>query len=195
MKIFKSTVFTAALLPVAYLIFGLVGDKLGANPIETLLHKTGFWTLTFLMITLSVSPVRKLSNWNKIIKFRRMLGLFAFFYACLHFTIYLGLDRQFEWQEIVEDLSKRPYITIGFTALVMLVPLAITSTKGWIRKLGKRWQKLHRLIYVIATAGVVHFWWLVKKDITEPLIFALILSLLMTFRLALLKIKLQAIQK
>ncbi len=193
MKILKSVVFLAALLPLADLVYGFFTDNLGANPIEKILHQTGFWALTIIMITLAISPLRKITKWNRIINFRRMLGLFAFFYALLHFTVYLVLDRQLYWSEIVEDLSKRPYITVGFTALVLLIPLAVTSTKGWIRRLGKRWQKLHRLVYLIAAAGVVHFWWLVKKDITEPLIFAVVLAVLMVFRLPMLKKKTQAV--
>ena len=183
MKLLKTGVFLLAVSPVAYMIYGVLNDQLGANPVEKLLHLSGFWALTFLIITLAVSPVRKLSHWNKIIKFRRMLGLFAFFYAVLHFLIYLTLDRQLNWPEIVEDISKRPYITVGFTALVLLIPLAVTSTKGWMRRMGKRWQKLHRLIYLITMAGVIHFWWLVKKDISEPLIFAAVFTGLMLFRL------------
>lgn len=183
MKLLKTTVFLLSVLPVVYMINGVLSDMLGANPIEKLLHLSGFWTLTFLMITLVVSPVRKLSGWNKVIKFRRMLGLFAFFYALLHFLIYLTLDRQLNWPEIVEDISKRPYITVGFTALLLLIPLAVTSTKGWMSRLGKRWQKLHRLVYIITLAGIIHFWWLVKKDISEPLIFAAIFGGLMIFRI------------
>ena len=193
MKILKSIVFLAALIPLADLVYGFFTDNLGANPIEKILHQTGYWALTILMITLAISPVRKITGWNRIINFRRMLGLFAFFYACLHFTVYLVLDRQLYWSEIVEDLSKRPYITVGFTALVLLIPLAVTSTKGWIRKLGRTWAKLHRLIYLIAIAGVVHFWWQVKKDISEPLIFALILTALLLFRLAMLVKKKRAV--
>jgi sulfoxide reductase heme-binding subunit YedZ len=135
------------------------------------------------MITLSVTPIRRISGFNKIIKLRRMLGLFAFYYVFLHFSVYLGLDRLLDWNEIVEDIAKRPYITVGFSAFLMLIPLALTSTKGWIRRLGKRWQKLHRLIYVVAVFGVIHFWWLVKKDITDPLIFAVILTILFAIRI------------
>jgi sulfoxide reductase heme-binding subunit YedZ len=181
-KIIKPLLFIFSALPAGYLIYALFTENLGANPIEKLLHETGFWTLTFLLITLSITPLRKLTGWNKTIQFRRMIGLFSFFYAFMHFAVYLGLDRIFEWSEIVEDLSKRPYITIGFTAFIMLIPLTVTSTKGWIRKLGKKWQKLHRLIYLIAVLGVIHFWWLVKKDISEPLIFALILVTLFGLR-------------
>ena len=182
-KTLKPMLFIFSTLPACYLVYSAFMDKLGANPIEELLHETGFWTITFLFLTLSISPLRKLTGWNKVIQFRRMVGLFSFFYAFLHFGVYLGLDSFFEWPEIVEDLSKRPYITIGFSAFVLLVPLALTSTKGWIRRLGKKWQKLHRLVYLIAVLGVIHFWWLVKKDITEPLIFAVILLILFALRL------------
>ena len=134
------------------------------------------------MITLSITPLRKIKGLNKLIQLRRMLGLFAFFYVCLHFSIYLGIDRYFEWGEIVKDITARPYITVGFTAFLLLFPLAFTSTKKSMRKLGKRWVKLHRLIYIVAILGVIHFWWLVKKDITEPLIFAVILAVLFALR-------------
>lgn len=184
MKIFlKVVVFLFSLVPVIHLVYGIFTDSLGANPIEYILHSTGFWTLTYLVITLSVTPLRKIKGLNRLIQYRRMLGLFAFFYAFLHFSIYLGIDRFFEWKEIIEDISKRPYITVGFTAFLLLIPLAVTSTKASIRRLGKRWTKLHRLIYVTAILGVVHFWWLVKKDISEPIIFLLLLLILFLFRI------------
>ena len=182
MKPIKILVFIICLIPFLNLVYGIFTDNLGANPIEYILHSTGFWTLTFLMITLSVTPLRKIKGLNKLIQLRRMLGLFAFFYVFLHFSIYLGLDRFFEWQEIIKDITERPYITVGFTAFILLIPLALTSTKKSQRKLGKRWGKLHRLIYFTAILGVIHFWWLVKKDITEPLIFAVILAVLFAFR-------------
>lgn len=182
MRFLKISIFTFSLFPTFYLVYGVFTDKLGANPIEKILHESGFWALTFLMITLSVTPLRKIKGLNKIIDLRRMLGLFTFYYVTLHFLVYLGLDRLLNWDEIVKDVTKRPYITVGFSAFLMLIPLAITSTKGWIRKLGKRWQKLHRLIYVAAIFGVIHFWWLVKKDITDPLIFAVVLFGLLGIR-------------
>ncbi|KAA3612501.1 MAG: sulfoxide reductase heme-binding subunit YedZ [Calditrichaeota bacterium] len=181
-KKIKPVLVFFCLLPILYLIYAAFTDNLGANPIEELLRQTGFWTLIFLVATLSISPIRKFSGWNKIIQFRRMIGLFTFFYAFLHFGVYLGLDRFFEWPEIVEDISKRPFITIGFSAFILLIPLAITSTKGWIRRLGKKWKKLHYLVYLVAVLGVVHFWWLVKKDITEPMIFAIIFTALFGIR-------------
>jgi len=182
MKKIKIPVFIICLVPFLYLVFGVFTDNLGANPVEYILHSTGFWTLTFLMITLSVTPLRKIKGLNKLIQLRRMLGLYAFFYGILHFGIYLGIDRFFEWDEIVKDLTERPYITLGFTGLMLLVPLALTSTNKSMRKMGKRWGKLHRLIYITAILGVIHFWWLVKKDITEPLIFAVILAVLFALR-------------
>ena len=136
------------------------------------------------MITLSVTPLRRITGWNGLIRFRRMLGLFAFFYVCLHFTTYIWLDQFFDWAEIVKDVIKRPFITIGFACFVLLIPLAVTSTNAMQRRLKRRWQQLHRLIYLIAIGGVVHYWWLVKKDITQPAIYALVLAVLLGFRLA-----------
>ena len=181
-KSIKPIFLILSLLPATYLVYAAFTDNLGANPIEELLHETGFWTLAFLVFTLTISPLRKLTGWNKVIQLRRMIGLFSFFYAFLHFGVYLGLDGFFEWSEIVDDISKRPYITIGFTGFILLIPLTVTSTKGWIKRLGKKWQKLHRLVYLIAVLGVIHFWWLVKKDITAPLIFAVILAVLFSLR-------------
>ena len=179
----KGLVFLAALIPFLKLAWLGWNDGLGANPIEKITRTTGYWTLTFLMITLTATPLRTLSGWNWPVRWRRMLGLFAFFYACLHFLTYLVLDQFFDWPAIVKDIAKRPYITVGFPAFVMLIPLAVTSTSNMVRRLGgKRWKMLHRLVYVIAIAGVVHFWWLVKKDITEPLQFAAVLTLLLGFR-------------
>ena len=179
----KGLVFLAALIPFVKLAWLGWNDGLGANPIEKITRTTGYWTLTFLMITLTATPLRTLSGWNWPVRWRRMLGLFAFFYACLHFLTYLVLDQFFDWPAIVKDIAKRPYITVGFPAFVMLIPLAVTSTSNMVRRVGgKRWKMLHRLVYVIAIAGVVHFWWLVKKDITEPLQFAAVLTLLLGFR-------------
>ena len=159
------------------------GVGLGANPVEALEHGFGDWTLRFLLITLSVTPLRKLLRIPSLIKFRRMLGLFAFFYGCAHFTTYLWLDKFFNWDEIVLDIGKRKYITLGFLAFVLLVPLAITSSAGWIRRLGgKRWQALHRLIYFAAIAGVIHYIWLVKADIRKPLEYGAVLAVLLGYR-------------
>lgn len=179
----KSLVFLACLIPLARLgLFGYT-NQLGANPIELITRSTGTWTLVFLMITLGITPLRKLTGWSWLIKLRRMLGLFAFFYVCLHFTTYIWLDQFFDPQTIYKDIIKRPFITIGFAAFLLLIPLAVTSTNKMVKRLGgKRWQQLHRLIYVIATFGVIHYWWLVKKDITQPVIYAIVLSVLLGYR-------------
>lgn len=183
--IVKPLLFVACLLPLARLVagaFGLAGVSLGANPVETILHTCGEWTLNFLMITLCVTPLRELTGIPALLRVRRMLGLFAFTYAALHFTTYLWLDQSFDFRAIVEDIAKRPYITIGFTALLMLIPLAITSTNRMMRRLGRRWQKLHRLVYVIAILGVWHYYWQVKADVREPLWYAAGLTLLLGYR-------------
>jgi len=182
-NILKASVFLACLSPLGLLALDAFRDNLGANPIEVITRSVGTWTLVFLLITLSVTPLRKLSGWNSLIKFRRMLGLFAFFYGALHFTTYIWLDQFFDLQGIVKDVMKRPFITVGFASFVLLIPLAITSTSGMIRRLGKRWQQLHRLVYGIAVGGVVHFLWLVKADITQPVVYGTILALLLTYRL------------
>ncbi|MCX7067936.1 MAG: sulfoxide reductase heme-binding subunit YedZ [Methylococcales bacterium] len=180
----KISVFILALIPLARLIIAAYYDSLGANPIEKITHRTGYWTLAFLLITLSITPLRRLTGWSWLARFRRMIGLFSFFYASLHFLTYLVLDQFFDWANISKDIIKRPYITVGFAAFVLLIPLAITSTNRMTKWLGgKRWRLLHRLIYPIAIGGVLHFWWLVKKDITEPLNFTLLLSILFTIRL------------
>lgn len=171
------------ILPAAWLVTGFLRDRLGANPIERITDFTGWWAVTLLLVTLAVSPVRRLTGWNGLIKLRRPIGLYAFFYACLHFLTYLVLDQFFYWPTIVEDIVDRPFITVGFTALVLLIPLAITSTKGWIRRLGRRWQSLHRLVYVAAGLGVLHFYWGQKADTRQPLLYAAILAALLAFRL------------
>jgi methionine sulfoxide reductase heme-binding subunit len=183
LKLFKVAVFLAALIPLARLAWKGYQQMLGANPIEVITHSTGDWTLIFLMLTLSITPLRKLTGQTWLIRFRRMLGLFAFFYASLHFTTYIFLDKFFDVHEMVKDIAKRKFITIGFTAFVLLIPLAATSTAGMIRRLGKRWQMLHRLIYVSAIAGVVHYWWLVKADVRKPQYYAIVLILLLGYRL------------
>lgn len=185
LRALKIAVFLLCLLPLAKLAleaFGIRGD-LGANPIEELIHRNGKWGLNFLLITLAVTPLRRITGWNQAIRFRRMLGLFAFFYVLLHFLMYAGLDQRFALGYIVEDIIERPYITLGITGLLLLVPLAITSTNGMMRRLGRRWQKLHRLVYVIAVLGVWHFYWQVKQDTLEPLIYAGILALLFVIRI------------
>jgi len=185
-KWIKAVVFALGLAPLALLTWRGFTGGLGANPIEYITRSTGWWVLTFLLITLTVTPLRRISNWNWLLRLRRMLGLFAFFYACLHFTTYIWLDQFFDLASIGKDIVKRPFITVGFAAFVLLIPLAATSTNAMVRRLGaKWWQRLHRLIYAIGILGVTHFWWLVKKDITEPVIFAVLLGALLTARLVL----------
>ena len=180
----KIGVFLLALIPLFNLGIAAYLDRLGANPIEKITRSTGYWTLTLLLILLTITPLRKFSGWNWLMRSRRMLGLFVFFYANLHFLTYLVLDQFFDWTSILNDIVKRPYITVGFPAFILLIPLAITSNNRMIKLLGgKRWLLLHRLTYIIAIGGVVHYWWLVKKDITNPLTFALLLSLLLGIRL------------
>ena len=182
----KVGIFIACLIPLGVLGWDGYTQNLGANPIEKITHTTGDWTLSLLLVTLSVTPLRKLLGVPALIKFRRMLGLFAFFYACLHFTTYIWLDKFFNFHEMLVDVAKRKFITVGFTAFVLLIPLALTSTKGWIRRLGgKRWQALHRLIYVSAIAGVIHYLWLVKADIRKPLEYGAVLALLLGYRVVL----------
>ncbi len=186
----KAVVFLLGLAPLAAVGWRAYQQQLGANPIEYITHASGDWTLRFLLITLAVTPLRRLLRWPELIRFRRMLGLFAFFYACLHLLTYLWLDKFFDWSDIVKDIGKRPFITAGFTGFVLLVPLAITSTAGWVRRLGgKRWQLLHRLIYLSAAAGVIHYYWLVKSDIRLPLLYGFLLAILLAFRLAALRQK------
>ena len=163
--------------------FHLISQDLGADPISVITLTTGHWTLRFLLIALSVTPARRITGWNWLIRFRRLLGLFAFFYGCLHLLTYLWFDKFFHLSEIIPDIGKRPFITMGFLAWTLMLPLALTSTTASIRRLGKRWQTLHRLIYFSATAGVIHFWWLVKKDITRPEKYAVVLALLLLFRI------------
>lgn len=176
-------VFGMCLLPLVRLIVLGAMDGLGANPIEFVTRSTGTWTLVGLLLTLSVTPLRRLSGRADLIRYRRMLGLFSFFYACLHFVTYLWLDQFFDPAAIARDIVKRPFVTVGFAAFVLLVPLAATSTHAMMRRLGRRWQLLHRLVYVIALLGVIHYLWLVKKDMTEPLIYGGVLLLLLALRL------------
>src|SRR5262245_32976871 len=170
-KRIKAVAFALCLIPLARLCWLGMHHGLGANPIEYITRSTGFWTLTFMLITLTVTPLRRLSGWNWLLRLRRMFGLYAFFYVCLHFITYIWLDQFFDLPGMLKDIAKRPFITVGFTAFLLLIPLAATSTNAMVKRLGaRRWQLLHRFVYVIATLGVLHFWWLVKKDITEPLI-------------------------
>jgi len=179
----KPFIFIAALLPLARLGWKAYNSALGANPIQVITWSTGTWTLVFLMLTLSITPLRKLTQQYWLIQYRRMLGLFAFFYGCLHFLTYIWLDQFFDVHSMLKDIAKRPFITVGFTAFVLLIPLALTSTQRSIRWLGKRWQMLHRLIYVTAVLGVIHYIWLVKADLRKPLIYAAILSVLLGYRI------------
>jgi len=180
----KAALFLASLIPLIRLGWYGYSGQLGANPIEFITRSLGTWTLVFLLITLSITPLRKLSDWPWLIKLRRMAGLFAFFYALLHFITYIWLDQFFDLNSIYKDVIKRPFITIGFAAFIMLIPLAITSTNAMMKRLGgRRWQMLHRLIYLVAIFGVLHYWWLVKKDVTQPLIYAVVLAILLSYRL------------
>lgn len=172
----------AGLVPLALLLRDW-GTGALTDPVEEITHRTGWWTLFLLTATLAVTPVRRWTGWNQLAPQRRTLGLLAFTYATLHLATYLVLDQFFGWSYIIEDIAERPYITVGFTAWLLLVPLAVTSTKGWIRRLGKRWVTLHNLIYVIALLGVLHFIWLVKADIREPAIFGLTIAVLLAARL------------
>jgi sulfoxide reductase heme-binding subunit YedZ len=182
---FKPVVFVACLIPLALLGWKAYSGGLGANPIEVITHATGDWTLRFLLITLAITPIRKLTGRLWLIRYRRMFGLFAFFYGALHFLTYIWLDKFFDLHDMLHDIAKRRFITVGFAGFVLLIPLALTSTKGWIRRLGgKRWQALHRLIFFSAIAGVVHYLWLVKADIREPAKYAAILAVLLGYRIA-----------
>jgi sulfoxide reductase heme-binding subunit YedZ len=181
----KRIAFLASLLPLARLVAYGFTDRLGANPIEFITRSTGDWTLYFLCLTLAVTPLRRISNWNWLIKLRRMLGLFAFFYAVLHFTTFLWFDHFFEIDEMLKDVVKRPFILVGFIAFVLLIPLAATSTNGMIRRLGgKRWQWLHRLIYLIGPLGILHYWWMKagKNDFEQPILFGAIMGVLLLTR-------------
>ena len=183
----KVAVFLLCLLPILLLGFAAYDRGLGANPIEYITHFTGDWTLRFLLITLAITPARRLLNQPDLIRFRRMLGLWAFFYGCLHLITWMWLDRFFDVQEMWADITKRRFITAGMVGFALMVPLALTSTKGWIRRLGKNWIRLHRLIYVSALAEVIHYWWLVKSDIRLPLMYGLIWALLLALRVLKLK--------
>ena len=185
-RVLKIPVFLLCLLPAVKLAletFGVAGLSLGANPVEALIHGLGIWGLNFLLITLAVTPLRRLTGQAWLLRFRRMLGLFAFFYILMHFLTYAGIDQRFDLDTIFEDIVERPYITVGFTALTLLLPLALTSTKGMMRRLGRNWKKLHRLVYVAAILGVWHFYWQVKLDTLEPVIYAAILAGLLALRI------------
>ena len=180
----KVVIFPLCLAPLALLVWKAAQAKLGANPIEAITHSTGDWTIRFLLVTLAVTPLRKLTGQPWLIRFRRMFGLFAFFYGCLHFLTYVWLDQGFDVHSMAKDVYKRPFITLGFTAFVLLTPLAVTSTRKMIQRLGgRRWQWLHRLIYVSAIAAIVHFTWAMKKDIHRPIEYGVVLGVLLGYRL------------
>lgn len=178
----KPLVFLICLIPLVSLLWNAFQGQLGANPIEKVTHITGEWALRFLLLTLFVTPARKLMGWKFLQRLRRMLGLYAFFYACLHFLTYLVLDQFFDFDEIIKDILKRPYITVGFAAFVLLIPLAVTSTNTMMKRLGRHWKVIHQLIYVIGVLAVLHFLWLVKADNLQPLVYAFILLLLYVAR-------------
>lgn len=184
----KAAVHALALAPAAWLgwqvaeVWRTGSDALGADPVAEIEHRTGLWALRLLLLTLAITPLRRLSGQAVLLRFRRMLGLYAFFYACLHLGAYLVFDLRGYWTQLFEEIVKRPYITVGFLAWLLLVPLALTSTLGWMRRLGRRWGQLHRLVYAIGVLAVLHFWWLVKSDIREPALYAAILALLLGAR-------------
>jgi methionine sulfoxide reductase heme-binding subunit len=184
--VLKPAVFLVCLVPALWLTWDIYAGNLSANPLEDLRNRTGIWTLRFLMITLSVTPLRRISDWHSLIRFRRMLGLFAFFYALIHFITYIWLDQFFDLHAIMDDVTKRPFIISGVVSFVLMLPLAVTSTKKWIGRLGgKRWQMLHRLIYISGIAGVLHYYWRVKLDVRFPLAYGALLLVLFAFRVKL----------
>lgn len=179
----KWLVFPAALLPAMLLLYGALYNTLGADPVKILTHETGLWALRFLLLSLAMTPLRRWTGWAGFIRYRRMLGLYAFFYASLHLSVYLVLDLGAYWADLLTDIQKRPYMTVGFAAWLILLPLAITSTRAMIRRLGRNWQRLHRLVYLAGILAALHFLWLVKADLREPGIYAGILVVLLLARL------------
>ena len=184
----KAIVHLAALSPLAILLWQMWcvaktgSNALGADPVAEIEHRLGLWAIRFLMLALAITPLRQLTGWNVLVRFRRMLGLYAFAYASLHLSAYLGLDLRGYWTQVFEEIAKRPYITVGFAAWLLLVPLAVTSTQGWMRRLGRRWGQLHRLVYLVAVLAILHFWWLVKSDVREPAVYAAIATLMLGWR-------------
>ena len=178
----RVALFAACLVPLARLVYLGFHDSLGTNPVEAVTRSTGWWTLFLLCATLAVTPLRKLTSWGRLMRLRRMLGLYAFFYAMLHFATYVWLDVWFDVAAIAKDILKRPFITVGFTAFLLLIPLAATSTAAMQRRLGRNRVRLHRDVYVVAVLGVLHYWWLVKRDLTEPILFAALVALLLAAR-------------
>lgn len=183
----KPVVFALCLIPAVLLVQGAVVNSLGANPLETITHSTGLWSLRLLLLTLAITPIRRLTRWKWLQSFRRMLGLYAFFYACLHFLTWIWLDQGLRWEAIVEDVVKRPYVTVGFVAFLILIPLAATSTKSMMRRLGRRWQALHRLVHISVILVLLHFVWLVKADLAEPLLYAAVYGGLILLRIPLVR--------
>lgn len=179
----KAAAHVLALWPLASLVRGVIQDSLGADPVAAITHATGDWALRLLLLCLAMTPLRRVLGQAWPIRFRRLIGLYAFFYACLHLATYLVLDLQGYWMQIFDDIVKRPYITVGFTAWLLLLPLALTSTRGWMRRLGRHWGRLHRLVYAVGVLAVLHYLWLVKSDLREPLMYAGILALLLGLRL------------
>ena len=182
-KAVKITLFALALVPILRLVWLGVNDDLSANPVEFIERSTGYWALFILMLTLSITPIKLITGRAWPVQLRRQLGLWMFFYVCMHITTYVWLDYSFDWADITKDIIKHPYVLVGFTSFVLSIPLAVTSSNAMMKRLRDKWKKLHQLVYVIAVLGVVHFWWLVKKDITEPVLFAIVLSLLFAVRL------------
>lgn len=182
-RIARPAIFMALSAPFLVLVFDATTGGLSANPIEDLLHRSGLWGLRILILSLAITPLKRMFGWNVLIRFRRMVGLFAFFYLVLHFSIYLGLDRFFSIDDIAEDIAVRPFITVGFASLLLLLPLAVTSTKKMVKRLGgRRWTRLHRLVYPAAVGGVIHYIWAVKLDAREPTVYAVLLGILLTLR-------------
>lgn len=182
MRAIKPLLFVICLLPLVRAVW-IVASGAAVNPIEFILRSTGTWTLVWLLVTLSITPLRQITGINSLIRYRRMLGLFSFFYVVLHFSIWAGLEHFGDVMEMLKDIYKRPFITVGFSAFLMLLALAITSTNGWMRRLKRNWTRLHRLIYPAAILAVLHYWWLVKLDITQPAIYAVVLALLLSWRI------------
>jgi methionine sulfoxide reductase heme-binding subunit len=179
----KVAVFVGCLVPLGALVYRAINHQLGANPIEFLTHATGDWTIRFIVLTLAITPLRKTLKIPELIRFRRMLGLFAFFYACLHFSIWIGIDKFFDFTEMWKDIEKRRFITVGMAALLLMIPMAVTSTAGWIRRLGgRRWRMIHRAIYITAILAVIHYYWLVKSDVRLPLLYGALVAVLLAWR-------------
>jgi sulfoxide reductase heme-binding subunit YedZ len=176
-------IISSLIAHLVYLVLGTIYGWLGANPVETLTHVTGEWGLRLLWLTLAITPLRRLFRWNMLARFRRLLGVCSFVYITLHLSIFLVFDHFFDWLSIVEDIVERPYITVGFAAYILMIPLAVTSLHFWQKKMGKSWITLHRSVYVVSVLAVVHYWWLVKADVLEPFVYAILLSLLLGVRL------------